>query len=413
MPKVDQPLLTLSNIEEAANNIKGAVLKTPFLPAIQLDAATGASVFVKYENMQVTNAFKERGALNKLLHLSDTEKSRGVIAMSAGNHAQAVALHAQRLGIPALIVMPNGTPYVKVEATKAFGAKVILAGETVDDAKNEADRLAQEHNYTWVHPFDDLEVIAGQGTIALEMLREQPDLDTLVVPVGGGGMISGMAVAAKAIKPDIEIIGVESDLYPSMYAALRGRSMECGGNSLAEGIAVKVPGTLTQQLCKQFVNDVLLVSESQIEEAINVFLTRLKTVAEGAGAAGLAAICAHPERFAGKKVGLVLCGGNINPRLLASIMLRQLLRLGNIIHIRCTIPDNPGILGEISTLIGELGGNILEVSHHRLFLDVSVKGATLDVAIETRDSKHADEIIVALEKRDIHVSHLSSGEMRF
>ncbi|MFS8181885.1 threonine ammonia-lyase [Pseudovibrio denitrificans] len=413
MPKVASPLLTLSNIEEAANNIKGAVISTPLLPAAQLDAITGASVFVKYENMQATNAFKERGALNKLLHLTEEEKSRGVIAMSAGNHAQAVALHAQRLGIPALIVMPNGTPYVKVEATKAYGAKVILAGETVDDAKKEADRLSEEHGYIWVHPFDDLQVIAGQGTIALEMLKDQPDLDTLIVPVGGGGMISGIAVAAKAIKPDIEIIGVESELYPSMYAALRDEPMECGGNSLAEGIAVKVPGTYTQQLVKEYVDGILLVSESQIEEAINIFLTRLKTVAEGAGAAGLAAMCAHPERFKGKKVGLVLCGGNINPRLLASIALRQLVRLGNIIHIRCNIPDRPGILGEISTTIGQLGGNILEVSHHRLFLDVSVKGATLDVAIETRDNQHAKEIIAALEAGDIHVTLLSSGEMRF
>ncbi|SDR13176.1 threonine ammonia-lyase [Pseudovibrio sp. Tun.PSC04-5.I4] len=412
MPKVSTPLLTLSKIEEAAKNIKGAVLVTPLLPAIQLDALTEATVFVKYENMQVTNSFKERGALNKLLHLTETERQRGVIAMSAGNHAQAVARHAQRLGIPALIVMPNGTPYVKIESTKAFGADVVLAGETVDDAKQEADRLSEKHGYIWVHPFDDLEVIAGQGTIALEMLKDQPDLDTLIVPIGGGGMISGIAVAAKAIKPDIEIIGVESELYPSMYAALRNQPMQCGGNSLAEGIAVKVPGKFTKQLAKQFVDDVLLVSESQIEEAINIFLTRLKTVAEGAGAAGLAAMFAYPERFKGKKVGLVLCGGNINPRLLSSIALRQLVRLGNIIHIRCTIPDRPGILGEISTLIGELGGNILEVSHHRLFLDVSVKGATLDVAIETRDRQHAHEITNALEARDIHVSYSSSGEMR-
>ncbi len=412
MQQEDTPLLTLSHIEEAAKNIRGAIIATPLLPAAKLNAITGASVFVKYENMQVTNAFKERGALNKLLHLSNDERKRGVIAMSAGNHAQAVALHAQRLNIPAVIVMPIGTPYVKVEATKAFGAKVILAGETVDDAKKEADRLAAEHGYIWVHPFDDLQVIAGQGTIAIEMLKEQPDLDTLIVPVGGGGMISGIAVAAKAIKPDIEIIGVESELYPSMCAALNNQPMECGGNSLAEGIAVKVPGTYTKRLCKQYVDDIVLVNESQIEEAINIFLTRLKTVAEGAGAAGLAAICANPKQFEGKKVGLVLCGGNIDPRLLASITLRQLVRLGNIIHIRCTIPDRPGILGEISTLIGELGGNILEVSHHRLFLDVSVKGATLDVAIETRDKKHASEITSALEARDIHVSHLSSGEMR-
>lgn len=406
------PLLALQDIEEAAVNIKGAVLRTPTLPATQLDQLTEASVFVKYENMQATNAFKERGALNKLLSLTEEEKQRGVIAMSAGNHAQAVARHAQRLGIPATIVMPLATPYVKVEATKAFGANVILAGETVDDAKKEADRLSEERGDIWVHPFDDAHVIAGQGTIALEMLEDQPDLEYLVVPIGGGGMISGIALAAKAIKPDIQIIGVESELFPSMQAALHNKPLECGGNSLAEGIAVKKPGKLTLELTRQYVDDVVSVSESQIEEAINLYLTRLKTIAEGAGAAGLAAMLAYPERFAGKKVGLVLCGGNINPRLLSSIVLRQLVRLGNIIHIRCTIPDRPGILGDISTLIGASGGNILEVSHHRLFLDVSANGATLDVAVETRDKKHAEEIVNALVAKGIHVTFLAAGEMR-
>ncbi|MDX5592502.1 threonine ammonia-lyase [Pseudovibrio sp. SPO723] len=404
--------VTLEDIERAAKAIEGAVLRTPLLPARHLDEITGTSIFVKYENLQDTNAFKERGALNKLLSLSAEERAKGVIAMSAGNHAQAVALHATRLGIPAVIVMPLNTPHVKVAATENYGATVVLAGETVDDAREEADRLSKEHGYTWVHPYDDSYVIAGQGTIALEMLEDMPELDVLVVPIGGGGMISGMAIAAKAKKPSIEIIGVEAVLFPSMHNALSGKERPAGGNTLAEGIAVRRVGALTKEITSELVEDIILVSETQIEQAVNAYLTQQKTIAEGAGAAGLAAVMAQPERFRGKKVGLVLCGGNIDPRLLTSIMLRELVRSGNIISIRCTIPDRPGILGEISTLIGGLGGNILEVSHHRLFLDVPAKGATLDVTIETRGSTHAATIIKALEDNGINVAHLASADLR-
>ncbi|WP_143181415.1 threonine ammonia-lyase [Pseudovibrio exalbescens] len=403
--------VTIDAIRQAAKAIEGAVLRTPLLPARHLDVLTGTRIFVKYENMQDTNAFKERGALNKLLSLSKAEQSKGVIAMSAGNHAQAVALHAGRLGIPAVIVMPKHTPHVKISATEAYGATVVLAGETVDDAREEADRLAKEHGYTWVHPYDDPWVIAGQGTIALEMLEDQPDLDVLVVPIGGGGMVAGMAIAAKALKPSIEIIGVEAELFPSMHNALAGLDRPIGGNTLAEGIAVRRVGTLTRQIAKDLVDDIIIVSETQIEQAVNAYLTQQKTIAEGAGAAGLAAVMAQPERFKGKQVGLVLCGGNIDPRLLTSIMLRELVRSGNIMSIRCTIPDRPGILGEISTLIGNLGGNILEVSHHRLFLDVPAKGATLDVTVETRGSAHADTIVKALEDKGISVSHLMGSDL--
>ncbi|WP_068315944.1 threonine ammonia-lyase [Polycladidibacter hongkongensis] len=404
------PSLSLDQITSAAAAIAGQVMRTPFLYSPQLSQRTGAQIYVKYENMQVTNAFKERGALNKLLTLPQSACQSGVIAMSAGNHAQAVARHATRLGIPAVIVMPKATPHVKVDSTRRFGAQVVLAGETVEDAFAEAERLAKTHGYTWVHPFDDVNVIAGQGTIALEMLEDEPELDTLVIPVGGGGMVAGMAVAAKALKPQIEVIGVETELYPSMWNALKGQSRAAGGNTLAEGIAVKTPGTLTAQLVKQHVDDVVLVSETRIEKAINTYLTLQKTIAEGAGAAGLAAVLSDPARFQGKKVGLVLCGGNIDPRLLTSIMLRELVRDGNIMSIRCTIPDRPGLLALISGIIGDLGGNILEVSHQRMFLDVPAKGATLDVTIETRGAEHAKEIISSLEAEGITVTALGQGD---
>ncbi|MTI17389.1 threonine ammonia-lyase [Rhodobacteraceae bacterium RKSG542] len=413
MTKTEAPqTIGLEHIQKAARQIEGAVLRTPLLAAPRLEPLTGTQIFVKYENMQVTNAFKERGALNKLLALTPEERKTGVIAMSAGNHAQAVARHATLLGIPAVIVMPETTPHVKVAATEGFGAKVVLAGESVDQAREEADRLAKEHGYTWVHPFDDPYVIAGQGTIALEMLEDQPDLDAIVIPVGGGGMIAGMATAIKALRPDIEVIGVETELYPSMYNALKGEALKTGGSTLAEGIAVHNVGTLTRELVLQHVDDIVLVTETQIEQAVNAYLTLQKTIAEGAGGAGLAAVMANKGRFAGKKVGLVLCGGNIDPRLLTSIMLRELVRDGHIISIRCTIPDRPGLLGEISTLIGHLGGNILDVSHHRLFLEVPAKGATLDVTIETRGIVHAEEIVEGLRERGIDVQYRASAELR-
>ncbi|MBB99948.1 MAG: threonine ammonia-lyase [Rhodobacteraceae bacterium] len=404
--------VSLDSIRAAAQVISGAVMRTPCLPAPKLSRLTGADVWVKYENLQVTNAFKERGALVKLSALSPEDRRRGVIAMSAGNHAQAVAYHAGRLGIPATIVMPKPTPFVKVAATRGYGARVVLAGEMLADAQAEAERIAEAEGLVWVHPYDDEAIICGQGTIALEMLEDHPDLECLVVPVGGGGLISGMATAAKALRPDIEIIGVEAALYPSMKGALDGEAVQCGGATLAEGIAVKNVGKLTLEIVRKSVDDILLVDEATIEQAVNAYLTQQKTMAEGAGAAGLAALLSHRERFAGRSVGLVMCGGNIDPRLLSSIMVRGLAHEGRLLSIRITTPDRPGVLGDISTLIGSLGGNILEVSHHRLFLNVPAKGTTLDVTMETHDRTHAQEILAALESRDFSVRMLDLGESR-
>jgi threonine dehydratase len=389
--------VTLADIDAARRVIAGHVLRTPMLPAPRLSALTGAEVYVKYENLQVTNSFKERGARNKLASLSAEERARGVIAMSAGNHAQAVAYHAAALGIPATVVMPVTTPFVKVAATKAHGAQVLLEGESVSEAQARAEREARERELIWVHPYDDEKVIAGQGTIAVEMFEERRDLDTLVIPIGGGGLISGMAVAAKAIKPETEIVGAESALYPSMWNAIRGDNKPLGGATLAEGIAVKNVGALTLPIIRALVSDIVLVSEEHIERAVNAYLTLQKTMAEGAGAAGLAAMLAEPARFSGRKVGLVLCGGNIDPRILASIMVRELERENRIVSFRLTIADRPGLLGQIATTLGRLGANILEVDHRRMFLDVPAKGARLDVTVETRDAAHAEEILNAFK----------------
>jgi threonine dehydratase len=391
------PPVTLADIEAARRVIAAHILPTPTLPAPRLSALTGADVFVKYENLQVPNSFKERGARAKLASLTDEERRRGVIAMSAGNHAQAVAYHAARLGIPATIVMPVTTPFVKVAATESHGATVILDGEGLSEAHRRAQAVASERGLIWVHPYDDPHVIAGQGTVALEMLEAVPDLDMVVVPVGGGGLISGIAVAAKAIRPQIEIVGVEAALYPSMWNALKGENRPQGGATLAEGIAVKAVGALTLPIVRQLVSAIVLVSEEHIERAVNGYLTLQKTMAEGAGAAGLAAMLAEPQRFAGKRVGLVLCGGNIDPRILASIMVRELERDQRIVSFRLTIPDRPGVLGQIASRLGVLGANILEVDHKRLFLDVPAKGARLDVTVETRDAAHADEIYAAFQ----------------
>jgi threonine dehydratase len=388
--------VTLADIEAARRMIAGHVLRTPMLPAQPLSMLTGADVFVKYENLQVTNSFKERGACVKLAALSADERRRGVIAMSAGNHAQAVAYHARRLSIHATIVMPVTTPFVKVKATEALGATVVLSGETIMEAQIRAEALAAERDLVWVHPYDDADVIAGQGTIALEMLEDVPDLDVLVVPIGGGGLIAGNAIAARAIKPSIEIIGVESALFPSMWNAIHGGRRPCGGATLAEGIAVAKVGALTLPVVRDLVADIVLVEEIFIERAVNCFLTLQKTIAEGAGASGLAAMLAAPERFAGRKVGLILCGGNIDPRILASIVVRELEREDRIVSFRLSIPDRPGVLGQIAGRLGELGANILDVDHHRLFLDVPAKGAKLDITMETRDAAHAEEILRAL-----------------
>jgi threonine dehydratase len=388
----------IADIEAARATIAGQVLRTPMLPAPKLSALTGADVRIKYENLQVTNSFKERGALNKLTALDLAARERGVIAMSAGNHAQAVAYHAMRLAIPATIVMPVTTPFVKVEATEACGAEIVLEGETVAESQVRAEAIARERGLTFVHPYDDPKVIAGQGTIALEMLEEAPDLDLLVFPIGGGGLIAGNAIAARAMKPEIEIIGAEAALYPSFWNALTGEHRPLGGPTLAEGIAVKNVGVLALPIVRDLVAEIILVDEGHLERAVNAFLTLQKTMAEGAGAAGLAAMLARPERFRGRKVGLVLCGGNIDPRILASVMVRELEREDRIISFRLTIPDRPGVLGVIATQLGELGANILEVEHRRLFLDVPAKGAKLDVTVEARDAAHGEEIFQALER---------------
>jgi threonine dehydratase len=401
--------VTLADIEAARVKLAGAILRTPMLPAPKLSVLTDADVYVKYENLQVTNSFKDRGAYVKLASLSFDERRRGVIAMSAGNHAQAVAYHAQRLGIPATIVMPVTTPFVKVKATEAYGAKVVLEGETLSECHDRVAAILAAQKPVLVHPYDDPAIIAGQGTIALEMLDEVPDLEVLVIPIGGGGLIAGNAIAARGRRPSIEIVGVEAALYPSMRNAITGGHAPIGGPTLAEGIAVKNVGVLTLPVVRALVADIVLADEVHIERAVNAYLTLQKTMAEGAGAAGLAAMLAEPARFRGRKVGLILCGGNIDPRILASIMVRELERDDRIVSFRLTIADQPGVLGPIATLLGTLGANILEVDHRRLFLDVPAKGAKLDITVEARDRGHAEEILAALAKGGYQPVRLAAG----
>jgi threonine dehydratase len=405
-----EPLpISLDDIERAARTIAGKVLRTPLMPAPRLSELTGAQVLVKHENMHPTGSFKERGALNRLSALSADERRRGVIAMSAGNHAQAVAYHAARLGIPATIVMPVTTPLVKVENTRSHGARVVLEGETLADSGEHALAVAGRESLVLVHPYDDAAVMAGQGTVALEMLAEAPELEVLVVPIGGGGLISGIAVAAKAKKPDIEVIGVEAALYPSFVNAIRGEDAPIGGPTLAEGIAVKSVGRLTLPIVRALVSDILLVDEVHIERAVAAYATLQRTMAEGAGAAGLAAMLSRPELFKGRRVGLVLCGGNIDARLLASVMVRELEREDRIACFRITTSDRPGLLGGVASRLGELGANILEVSHGRLFLDVPAKGVTIDVTIETRDAAHTLEVFEALKRDGLAPRRLNAG----
>lgn len=400
---------TLADIEAARGKLVGAVLRTPMLPAPKLSALTGADVFVKYENLQVTNSFKDRGAFVKLASLGEEERRRGVIAMSAGNHAQSIAYHARRLGIPATIVMPVTTPFVKVKSTEAYGATVVLEGESLSECQDRVTTMIGERQLVLVHPYDDPAIIAGQGTIALEMLEDVPDLDMLVIPIGGGGLIAGNAIAARSIRNSIEIIGVEAALYPSMRNAITGAHDPIGGPTLAEGIAVKNVGVLTLPIVRELVRDIVLVDEAHIERAVNAYLTLQKTMAEGAGAAGLAAMLSEPGRFRGRKVGLILCGGNIDPRIIASIMVRELERESRIVSFRLTIADRPGVLGPIATLLGELGANILEVEHRRLFLDVPAKGAKVDITVETRDYEHSLQIMRALTRGGYQPVRLDPG----
>ena len=390
------PDITVDDVRAAARVIADAVKRTPTLHSTTLSKMAGCEIFLKFENLQFTASFKERGALNKLASLTAAERKRGVAAMSAGNHAQGVAYHAGRLGIPATIVMPEGTPFVKVKHTKAFGARVVLEGATLTEAFARATEIAAQENLVFVHPYDDPKIIAGQGTVALEMLADVPELDTLVVPVGGGGLISGIAIAAKALNPAIEIYGVEAKLYPSMYDVLKQQSLPCAGQTIAEGIAVKEPGALTRRIVDALVKDVLLVREDEIERAVATLLEIEKTVVEGAGAAAYAAVAANPDLFRGKTVGIVLSGGNIDMRLLSNVILRELMREGRILSLVVEIEDRPGWLAKITTLVGEAGGNIIDVSHNRMAPDMPVKSADLGMTIEARDSAHGEEIREAL-----------------
>jgi threonine dehydratase len=389
--------VSLQDVRDAAGAISGAVVHTACLPSRTLSGIAGAQVYLKFENHQFTASFKERGALNKLLSLDAAQRQAGVIAVSAGNHAQGVAYHASLLHIPVVIVMPRFTPHVKVEQTRAFGAEVILQGENFDDAKAHALQVMAQRRLTLVHPYDDEKVIAGQGTIALEMLDAYPDLDVLIVPVGGGGMIAGMASAAKAIKPDIEIIGVQTLRFPSMYAALKGTKPEFGSNTIADGIAVKEPGKLTLEIIRRLVDDIVLVDEGDIEQAMLLLLEIEKTVVEGAGAAGLAGLLRNRERFAGKKVGVVLCGGNIDPLMLADIIERGMVRAGRLTRLQVQLRDLPGSLAKVTAALAEANANIEEVHHERAFTHLPVQSAVVDFVLQTRGHDHVRQIIEALD----------------
>jgi threonine dehydratase len=386
----------LADVEAAAARVAGAVVRTPTMLSRTLSQATGATVYVKFENLQHTGAYKERGALNKLLLMDGARRSRGVIAASAGNHSQALAYHAARLGVPATILMPATTPTIKVSQTEGHGAEVILHGEVYDEAYAEALRVADERGLTFVHPFDDFEVMAGQGTVGLELLADAPAVDTLVVPIGGGGLISGIGVAAKALKPGIELVGVQAELYPSMYAKFSRQQMPCAGDTIAEGIAVKSPGMITAGVINQFVDDILLVPERDIERAIVLYVEAEKTVAEGAGATGLGALLAHPDRFRGRTVGLVLSGGNIDTHLLANVLLRDLARSGRMTRLRIQLQDRPGALAAVMKLFDEHRVNIVEVYHQRVFTSLPAKDAAIDVECEARDSGQLDRLSEAL-----------------
>ncbi len=396
--------VSVDDILAARARISGAIVRTPTLPSKTLSAMLGAKVYLKFENLQFTAAYKERGALNRLLLLDDVARAKGVIAASAGNHAQGLAYHGARLGLPVTIVMPRTTPTVKVMQTEGHGATVVLHGETFDDAYAHARALEEERGLTFVHPFDEPDIIAGQGTVALEMLEDAPDIDTLAIPIGGGGLFSGMGTAARAMKPDMRLIGIQAELYPSMYDHIKGVDLPCTGDTLAEGIAVKQPGLLTRRFVERLADDVVLVSERSLEQAVSLLLQIEKTVVEGAGAAGLAAMLTHKEMFAGRTVGVVLCGGNIDTRLLANVLLRDLARSGRLARLRIRLQDRPGALYHVARIFDEQQVNILELAHQRIFTNLPVKGLSLDVECETRDNEHLQRLIVALRNASYDVS---------
>ena len=393
--------LAFDDILAAQARLKGHIERTPCRHSRTLSEITGAEVWVKFENLQFTAAYKERGALNKLLQLGENVRSRGVIAASAGNHSQGLAYHAARLGIPVTIVMPKATPFVKVQQTRAHGAEVVIEGDGYDEASATARKLCDERELTFVHPFDDADVMAGQGTVALEMLEDVPDLDVLPIPIGGGGLIAGMATAAKHIKKDIRIVGLEPAMFPSFTAKMRGvrTAANNGASTIAEGIAVKEVGELSYAIARPLIDEVLLIEEPHFERGIALYCNVEKTVAEGAGAASLAGVLAYPDKFRGKKVGLVITGGNIDTRLLASVLTRELVRESRIVSLRIIGDDRPGLLANVSAVIGQMGANIIEVAHNRLALDVPAKGAEFDVMIETRDAQHTQEVMDALRER--------------
>lgn len=394
---------TIDDIRAAAERIKGAVIRTPMLVSRTLSEILGAEVWLKFENLQFTAAYKERGALNKLLQLTPEERARGVIAASAGNHAQAVAYHAKRLGIPATIVMPESTPTVKVTQTEGHGATVVLFGRIVDDAFAKAREMALENGFVFIHAFDDPKIIAGAGTVGLEMLEDAPDLDVITVPIGGGGLMSGVSIAARAMKPDVELIGVEAELYPSMKCAIQNCQMPLGGDTLAEGIAVKQPGELTSRILRENANDVVLVSERDLERAVAMLVGIEKTVVEGAGAAGLAAMLADPDRYKGKKIATLLCGGNIDTHLLANVLVRDLVRQGRIARLHVAAHDQPGALAAITAKVYEAGVNVIEINHSRIFTRLPAKDTMIEVECEARDPQSIDDVVARLEAAGFRV----------
>ena len=398
--------LALADVRAAAARIAGAVVRTPTLHSITLSQITGAEIWLKFENQQFTAAYKERGALNALLLMDEEQRKRGVIAASAGNHSQGLSYHGSRLGVPVTIVMPRTTPTVKIMQTEAVGGKVVLEGETFDEANAYARSMERQLGLTFIHPFDDPAVAAGQGTVALELFEDAPALDTIVVPIGGGGLISGMGTVAKAHEPPIEVIGVQAGLYPSAYGKFKGVDLPCGGDTLAEGIAVRDPGVFTSHVIEQVVDDIVLVSEADLEEAVALLLQIEKTVVEGAGAAGLAAVLAHRERFLGKKVGLVLCGGNIDTRLLANVLLRDLARSGRLARLRITLQDRPGALYKVMKEFNAHNVNIIEIYHQRIFTTLPAKGLITDIECEARDRDQIEKLVSALRASGYSVSQV-------